>query len=607
MNSRHRSLLAIEKEDRTLSTRWKKMWRCHVKPFWRNNQWLVMISLWVLTLILGFTGFAKNRASTGQEATFWDICYLTLQLFVMESGSVHSLHWELDVARFMAPLVAALTAVQAIALLFHEQMQMLSMRFLSGHAIVCGLGRKGLLIAEEFKRRGYQVVGIENDTSSANIRHCREEGIIVLTGSARDEALLMRSNSRNAIYLVAATGDDTVNIDIASLAWGTALKRRRKALNTIIHIINPRLCVMLKEHELAHSYESLFRLQFFNIYETGARILMERHFPPSWQAAAPHLVIAGDGELGAFAVIEAARRWKQISPDVKERLNVTLAGAAASERHDLLVGRYPSLERFCLFKTINAPIISAFFEKAEFLEEGEKGSSADAVFFCHDDDSETVPAALTLLHRLRGQACPVIVQTSSREGLASFLMAGGRTVAAGELSFFSPSDEACSFDFLLGGTNEIIARAMHAEYLRNRQAQGLTEKDRRSLAPWDDLPEHVREWTRRQADHIGEKLDAIGCSITPLLDLDEEPLIFDEEETAMLVKMERERFVGERRAEGWTDGPLDPAKKISPHLGAWESLPPDIQEYVRDSVKRIPAFLAEAGFSIYRRAGRKTK
>jgi hypothetical protein len=59
--------------------------------------------------------------------------------------------------------------------------------------------------------------------------------------------------------------------------------------------------------------------------------------------------------------------------------------------------------------------------------------------------------------------------------------------------------------------------------------------------------------------------------------------------------------VKERRREGWTDGPLDPAHKKSPHLGAWEDLPPDIQEYVRQTVRRIPRFLAEAGFLAMKR------
>jgi len=142
---------------------------------------------------------------------------------------------------------------------------------------------------------------------------------------------------------------------------------------------------------------------------------------------------------------------------------------------------------------------------------------------------------------------------------------------------------------------------MHDDYLKDRQDQGLSRGDRRSLAPWEELPEQVREWTRRQADHIGEKLAAAGYDIVPLADLDGIPVEFTPGEIEIMVRMERERFVSERRAEGWTDGPLDPAKKKSPHLGAWEDLPPDIQEYVRRTIRRMPGLLAEAGFQVTKR------
>ena len=50
----------------------------------------------------GFHGYYQSR---GEPGTFWDLVYLSLQLFTLESGSVTGeLSWPLQVARLLAYL-----------------------------------------------------------------------------------------------------------------------------------------------------------------------------------------------------------------------------------------------------------------------------------------------------------------------------------------------------------------------------------------------------------------------------------------------------------------------------------------------------------------------
>ncbi len=84
--------------------------------WWCRIRWPVAAAFWLAALALGYVGFARNAADLGRTTPPSTLFYLTLQLFVLESGAVsESLNWELEVARLLAPLVAAYTALQALA------------------------------------------------------------------------------------------------------------------------------------------------------------------------------------------------------------------------------------------------------------------------------------------------------------------------------------------------------------------------------------------------------------------------------------------------------------------------------------------------------------
>lgn len=54
------------------------------------------------------------------------------------------------------------------------------------------------------------------------------------------------------------------------------LKRRNKGkvLTCFVHITEPQFCNLLVEHELVTEESDAFRLEFFNIYDRGARALL---------------------------------------------------------------------------------------------------------------------------------------------------------------------------------------------------------------------------------------------------------------------------------------------------------------------------------------------
>ena len=145
-------------------------------------QWPIIILLWLLAIILGYIGHFKYFIGIGEVPIVTETLYRAVQLFSMESTVSGSVGWELHIARFMAPAIAIYTGIFALAIIFHEQVQLFCLRFIKDHVVICGLGRKGLLLSREFRKNGERVVVIEQDRNNSMIGLCKEYGSIILAG-----------------------------------------------------------------------------------------------------------------------------------------------------------------------------------------------------------------------------------------------------------------------------------------------------------------------------------------------------------------------------------------------------------------------------------------
>jgi ppGpp synthetase/RelA/SpoT-type nucleotidyltranferase len=149
------------------------------------------------------------------------------------------------------------------------------------------------------------------------------------------------------------------------------------------------------------------------------------------------------------------------------------------------------------------------------------------------------------------------------------------------------------------GPREILGKAIHDQYLEKRKT--TPQQKVASLAPWKELPENLKESNRLQADQISEKLMLIGYGIRKPLGKKARIVKFKRMEIEIMAEREHARWVIERLRDGWTYGPKkDVEKKISPYLAGWAALSEEIKDYDRDTVKRIPEFLAQVGWEVYR-------
>jgi hypothetical protein len=595
--------------------RLRAFWRKRLRPVWHDIEWPLVGAVWAFGLILGFAGFSKHAPAAGASATFWDTAYRALQLIVLQSGDVPGpLPWQLEAARFLMPAVAAYAAIQALLAIFSEQWHLFRLRFVTDHAVVCGLGERGLRLTQDLLDRGFRVVVVEKDEENPFQDRCREQGAIVLIGDAKDGQVLRRAGVRRAKYLIAVCAEDGANVESALQARALTQRRKGRALDAYVHIEDLELCSLLGGGDLADDAASPIKVEFFNVLERGARLMLETHPPFTGGAAAdgrrPRILIIGLGKMGRSLAVQAARNWWLSRAGSGRKLGIGLIDQTASSKLALLRLQYPQLDEACAFETWDLRKNAPEFERGEFLFDAQGRIDVDTVYLCFDDDVHVLVDALTIHRKTRTHDVPIVMRMSREGGLAALLKDDRSARAFRRLHVFGILDKTCVLPALLGGRREILARAIHEDYVRHQEAAGAALATNPSMAAWDDLPEDLRESNREQADHIETKLEAIGCGIQALTDWrlasfdslpDEIKAVFDVER---LARMEHERWSEERRRQGWSyvPGPKNIEKRTSPYLVPWEDLPPEIQEYDRRAVRGLPSFLAQAGFQIYRKA-----
>jgi len=154
-------------------------------------------------------------------------------------------------------------------------------------------------------------------------------------------------------------------------------------------------------------------------------------------------------------------------------------------------------------------------------------------------------------------------------------------------------------DVMPRGIVEDIAKAVHERYVRAAQARGDTVQTNPSMAPWEGLPEQLKDSNRSQVADIGNKLRSINCAVVPTTDA--APFAFRDDELDRLARLEHERWMRERTQQGWRYGSVrDDQRKLHPDLVDWAELSDESAEKDRAAVRNIPRLLRAAGFQILR-------
>ena len=266
---------------------------------------------------------------------------------------------------------------------------------------------------------------INEDEENPLLARCREQGVVVLIGDATDRSLLFKAGVHKAKYLIAVCTDDGTNAEIALHARNLAQWPKGRALTAFVHIIDLELCNLLSSWDLRIAETDSFRLEFFNVLETGARLMLSEFSPFNKKVEAlerqPHILVVGLGKMGRSLVIQAARNWWVKHAKSGKRLRISVIDKAAERKMELLRIQYPQFDKVCEFDIRQMEKNAPEFERGDFLLDSQGRCGVDIIYICFDDDVHVMVNALTLHRKTKQNKVPIVVRMSQDAGLATFM------------------------------------------------------------------------------------------------------------------------------------------------------------------------------------------
>lgn len=493
---------------------------------------------------LGFAAYLRGP----EEMSPVDAVYRSLQLFALDSPSqAGGTPWDLNVARFLAPLAVASAALAATAAFLRDQYQRLLISLLArNHVVVVGLSSSAGHIAETLRDQRCSVVVIEADRAHPRLPGLRATGVRTLFGDGRQAATLRRGRIERAAHVIVTSGDDAVNLDIADQV--RAVRTDGGHGHTVVH-------VAIEDPDL---WTEVGRLTFGRNPSGTSVECFNRE-----DRVATRIVDAALDRCGG----DPTRVRINGNGSLRRRI------VAHLQRRAALAGRV--LDTTALVAAVD---------------------HAAVAIVCGGDGDAGVARAITLARVHPGLHVIAAVGGDTADTLLDLLGS-----LAERVTIVPTTGSSLAAGFIQGSAIEVMARAKHDDYVEQERAEGRTRADNPSLVGWDELPESLRESNRRFAMSVAEILELVGAALVPLRD-DEppQPMNLDEETLEALSVREHDRWARDLQTDGWTyaPGPKDPHLRTHPMLISWDELSEAEREKDRDAIRAIPSMLARVGYAV---------
>ena len=569
--------------------------------------WVILSVSVTGTIFLGAIGFEKNLAANAPYESFslMTRIFMAVQMLTLNKGdSAEPVSWELETARVLALLAFSAAVLKASVTLFQEQLASIALRFISNHSIVCGIDRKGNRLASELLELGTRVVLIDSHSELSAICELRELGAYEVIGDATSQSVLTRAGVHRAKRLVIVSGTDTMNVKIAAVANEVCRQHRPKWRGTLpvhVHCTDPRLFSLLERQRDAAVAESRTEYRRCDVMLNSARSLLESHPLDRVSIAedsdiTAQVIFLGFTEesqsillqvarLGHFANLQRAR-VVVVSPDVAIQLQK-------------LRFRYPQIDNVLELEHITRDL-----DHVETMADVErlvkKSDTLTTVIIANENEHLSLQVASALPLVVNERWVPVHIRLDNQERFGRLLQMERQR---SHWFPFGSVTEAGNATMVIGAELDEMAKAIHADYVRQRKEDGDMPQAFPSICPWDKLSEGYREANRHQADHLTVKLRAVDCKAIAASTCTEKiHVTWTDAEIETMAKMEHHRWNANRWLEGWQCGPRDDSKKLHPNLVSWEETDETNRDYDRNAVRKIPELLELVGQVVVRRS-----
>lgn len=506
---------------------------------------------------------------------------------------ISSLPWQIEVTRFLAPAATVMTILIVFVGKARVAIINYMVKYKKDHVVVGGLGRRAWQFVQTCDNP-HKVVAVEVNPDSPFVERARQRGISVIIGDALDPEIYRKINLLRAKDLVAFTGNDGTNVELALKAREFVRKTHppNTHLRIHLHTDEPKLAYRLEDYPKFYDEYSLAEISFFSVYDLSARMLFQS-YPPDLYADVfgqrqVHIAIYSFEKMAQHILLEAARMC-HFSNSSRTRFTIFDKDAMAKQRQ--FINEYPHVRDICEFEFVTLQVngLHDINDLSTVLLQ-----SITYHVICDDSDEDSLKVALILRSALlnrKGCNAPIMVRMQKSSGLAQLLESrtGGPENPDG-LYPFGMLDQVLGVDNIIDEGLDKLAKIIHRIY--EDPSDVVDQISRRSVQQdWNNLFERDRKQNRLQADHLKVKLRAICCHAG---EKSSPGFTFSEQEAELLAVMDFERWFASKKNDGWVYGPekVEDAK-INPNMVPWHAkTEADREEEIR-RIRVYPTFFAK--------------
>jgi hypothetical protein len=482
----------------------------------------------------------------------------------------------LHIAKVLAVFFWGSAAVALVVEFFGKTVRRKWITWRANHTVICGSGPLAGQFAQQAGRAGDHVLLLDH---------------------GRDEALPKAGVDR-ASSIVAVGNNDYDNIAVVLRAAALIRKspRASRPCTAFVHINDPELLWHLRRQKLFRFRQQQPRIKMFSLLENSARLML-RDNPLDFRTIGPEsplvvqLILLGFGVMGEPILTRAlmAGHYANLKP-----MRILIVDREADRKKRLFHCRYPTLAEIAKVEFLEADAR----ECATQAEIAKRCGASDTITTVVVSFTEGVAVAMALAERVQ-QDIQILLRLDDGSDLAALLTGPGRQeFPSRRIRAFRAIPEIA--DRARGWVDtelDAMANAVHNDYLAKLPPD---RPEGPSTVSWDLLDDDLADSNRQAADHIPVKLRALDYRAVSVANRDDGVPAppFTKDQVEFLAMMEHRRWMAERYLAGWTRGPKDNDRRISPYLVEWEDLSEDIRQYDRNSVLNIPKLLRDRGLEM---------
>lgn len=548
-------------------------------------------------------------------------------------------HWATHLGLLFGALTTVITALHiGLNALHHQITIILARHWLLNHTIVIGDTAIARRVARGFSKQGQRVLHVVPlDAQSA--QQSAQETEVTRVRMVVDAGTILRSTGADFAHnIVIDVGSDTETLSIGKVMIKTfatsapsrsslrASKSDRRHDTLAFQVVDPVLADQFldianaeKSRVRQPNAREVPRLAIFDENRAIARNTLARE--PLFVLANArgqkrvHAVVVGFGDLGE-KILDQVMLTSIAGSLMPPR--VTVIDRNAERRAREFRARRPNVLDTLDIKFLSLDIGLDPLEGADVpsslvqLLELEKADGITAIFVTLGTDAETTRTALLLrrhCERTKTLDAPIFYRWHAAETAGDLLNRGTAGDPRRSDQFIRMEVPISSFlrEITDPEGRDALARALHENYIKGKAISEQAEQ------AWEHLPETLRRANVRAADHLPAKLWTLGFDIggiapgvIPLLDAEARAWLFCSQKSphycdvkaklAELTRVEHERWMIERKLDGWAYAPTrDNARHLHNLLVPWETLKklPDEVEKDAEQLKESLQFVSE--------------